>query len=171
MSTPIQNVTWMISELALRPDGTVFTQAGAVVRVIHQPATGQAVQLGQVPLDADGSYSVSYTVTAAGTIGGVSPTLLIQLIDARGAVLASAARIGPKNGEVVDLAIPGAAGAARPTPTLMVSGVVRQADGQPAPGVLVRAIDKDLRTEAVLAENRTDRQGRYAPEQDALAAV
>jgi hypothetical protein len=142
----------------LRSDGTTFGQAGALVRVTHQPAPGQIVQLGQVALGADGGYSVSYAVSTLGTIGNASPNLLIQLLDARGAVLASAARSGPRSAEIADLTVDGVVAAL----TLLVSGQVGQADGRPAANVLVRAFDRDLRGEASLGEDRTDRQGCYS---------
>ncbi|TVQ06948.1 MAG: hypothetical protein EA361_18945 [Bacteroidetes bacterium] len=43
----------------------------------------------------------------------------------------------------------------------MVSGTVYLDDGRPLPGVLVRAYDKDMRSEEILGEILTDKQGNY----------
>ena len=47
------------------------------------------------------------------------------------------------------------------TPAYKVQGHVKQVDGSPLAGALVRAFDKDLRHEQPLGEARTDRQGYY----------
>ncbi len=47
------------------------------------------------------------------------------------------------------------------TPPFIVKGQVRQADGDPADGVLVSAFDIDLRNEQSLGQTQTDRQGAY----------
>lgn len=47
------------------------------------------------------------------------------------------------------------------TPAYKVQGHIKQADGSPLVGNLVRALDKDLRHEQLLGEARTDRQGYY----------
>lgn len=46
-------------------------------------------------------------------------------------------------------------------PAYKVQGHIKQADGSPLVGNLVRALDKDLRHEQLLGEARTDRQGYY----------
>jgi receptor-binding and translocation channel-forming TcA subunit of Tc toxin/ABC toxin-like protein/neuraminidase-like protein/putative peptidoglycan binding protein/virulence plasmid A protein len=45
--------------------------------------------------------------------------------------------------------------------SFVVKGWVRRADGSVLPGVVVRAFDKDLRSEQLLQEVRTDDEGRY----------
>jgi protein-tyrosine-phosphatase len=44
---------------------------------------------------------------------------------------------------------------------LIVKGEIRQADGTPLANTLVRAVDKDMRTEQLLGEQRTNTQGYY----------
>ena len=46
-------------------------------------------------------------------------------------------------------------------PGHIVSGLVRNADGTPVVGAIVRAFDKNLRSETPLGEANTDAQGRY----------
>jgi len=47
------------------------------------------------------------------------------------------------------------------TPVCKVQGHIKQADGSPLVGNLVRALDKDLRHEQLLGDAHTDRQGYY----------
>jgi hypothetical protein len=46
-------------------------------------------------------------------------------------------------------------------PPFIVKGQVRQADGDPADGVLISAFDVDLRSEELLGQTQTDRKGFY----------
>ena len=45
--------------------------------------------------------------------------------------------------------------------TFRVRGAVSHADGKPIGGIVVKAYDKDLRSEQLLGETKTDRDGRY----------
>jgi hypothetical protein len=53
----------------------------------------------------------------------------------------------------------------------VVAGLVRDADGVPLVGVLVRAVDRDLRSEQALGEATTDAQGRYEIRYSTAAAA
>ncbi|MBE9128305.1 MULTISPECIES: peptidoglycan-binding domain-containing protein [unclassified Coleofasciculus] len=46
-------------------------------------------------------------------------------------------------------------------PPFIVKGQVRQADGDPADGILISAFDVDLRSEQLLGQTQTDRKGFY----------
>jgi len=46
-------------------------------------------------------------------------------------------------------------------PPFIVKGQVRQADGDPADGVLISGFDVDLRSEELLGQTQTDRKGFY----------
>jgi hypothetical protein len=56
---------------------------------------------------------------------------------------------------------PAGAGSDSPLERFVVKGQVRRVDGNPICGALVRAMDKDLRTEQVLGEAVTDVTGQY----------
>src|SRR3990170_2013468 len=52
-------------------------------------------------------------------------------------------------------------GSSQKAEQFIVKGQIRQADGSPLIGAIVKAYDKDLRSEQLLGETRTDRDGRY----------
>lgn len=130
--------------------------SGSDVRLLH----GELAQLGLVIPDDETSRSLFGARTAA----AVSAFQGEHRIRATGIVDEATAR-----------AINDALRALHPAvrTRLSVRGTVRTAEGRPASGVLVRAVDRDLRREAVLGEATTDADGcyeiGYTPEQFAHA--
>jgi hypothetical protein len=61
---------------------------------------------------------------------------------------------------LAELGAPGNGGPAKPPP-YTVSGTVRLADGSPARATSVQAVDRDLRSEQLLGQARTDDAGAY----------
>jgi len=56
-------------------------------------------------------------------------------------------------------------------PPFIVKGQVRQADGDPADGVLISGFDVDLRSEQLLGQTQTDRKGFYQIQYSAPVAI
>jgi hypothetical protein len=161
MSNPTRPQQHSLDGRVLRPDGTPFAANGATVRALHQLSSGQPILLGQATLRADGSYAMTYLFPpdgAASTSSG--PNLLVQLLSAEGTVLASALRPNAKLVESVELRLdrtePGG-----PESRLLVRGQVTDAQGGPLADLIVRAFDRDMRSEELLGETQTDIQGRY----------
>ena len=140
--------------------GSVRTAAGSpfahgLVRATHQIDSVLAL-LGEGKTDNHGDYVIKYSSeTVSGDI-----FLRVQVFDERGGVLATS-NIIPRALPIqeVDLVIKS------PEPVdekfFIVRGTVRDANTHLTAGVMVRAFDRDLRSEELLGETFTDAKGGY----------
>lgn len=139
--------------------GTIRQSNGAVLAgaIVHADNVKQGTRLGTSRTDSNGNYEIHYTLAAEAS----DPDLVISVYNEQGQPLAiSPRRDNAKSEETIDLIVN------IPEPPivedpLIVKGEIRQADGTPLANTLVRAVDKDMRTEQLLGEQRTNTQGYY----------
>ncbi len=141
--------------------GTVFyrdtSPAIGLTVIAFDKDIGGEDRLGQATTDAIGGYRITYSAAefrrSPNESGGAD--VFVRVYGANGDLLYSSktVRNAPED-LLLDVQLPGA--------QLVVRGQVRLADGSPLAGVLVRAYDKDLRSEQRLGEPATtDKDGRY----------
>src|SRR6266571_2056422 len=134
----------LIDQVVLARTLTAGMQGGDV-RLLQRAlvALGYEIALGERRVETFG-YTTSQAVEAFRTAAGL-----------RGTAIADEQMAAAINAKLSQL----------PAVTQwQVHGTLRNADGAPLPNVLIRAVDKGLRTEAVLGEQTTDAAGHYVIE-------
>ncbi|WP_326541471.1 neuraminidase-like domain-containing protein [Pseudorhodoferax sp.] len=144
---------WMVLGQVAQADGT--PAAGVTVRAYDQDVAN-ATLLGEAVTDAGGRYVIGFAESdfrrSPAERGG--PDLFVQVQAADGSLLGRSAVQGNAPAECrIDLQVgPG---------QFRVWGRVVQADGAPAAGLTVTALDRDLRQAQTLGTGTTDPTGRY----------
>lgn len=144
---------WTVHGRVSQAHGT--PAAGVTVRAYDQDV-GNATLLGEEVSDASGRYAISFAESlfrrSPAERGG--PDLFLQVLAADGSLMGRSAVQGNAPAECqIDLQVgPG---------QFRVFGRVVRADGAPAAGLAVTALDRDLRLEQALGVATTDSTGRY----------
>jgi len=146
-----------------RPDETIVI--GVVVQAFDVSMNSEQF-LGKAITDALGNFKIRYLGKPFEARGGAD--LIVRVFDAQGRILATSAVIRKARPlEQVNLIIDDKPPVEKKS--FVVRGTVREVNGNLAPGVTVRAFDRDLRSEELLGETRADAKGnyeiRYSPEQ------
>lgn len=143
-------VTYVVEGLVSNADGTAAD--GFAVRVLVRGANG-ASMAGQGNTSPDGLYNIAFTAT-------VPPDLWVTASNADGTLAATSAIVEKAPTRVtLNLTLP----APQQSTDWLVKGTIVDARGNPQPGVIVRAFDRDLRSEQPLgADATTDDAGRYS---------
>ena len=146
---------YVIQGQVSRPDGTLLAdsmvQAFDVSMDSHQ-------HLGDATTDANGNFKISYPGDQFRHRGG--PDLIVRVVDMRGDELATSDVISHAQPmQEVDLVIKGQ----KPVDekSFIVRGTVRDANSELVAGIVLRAFDRDLRSEELLGEAATDANGSY----------
>jgi hypothetical protein len=168
--------------ITLKPQTTptTYTVRGTVRLSTGAPLAGATVQIvdwdrgGDDPLvstrtGADGTYAGRFSAeqfrSSSAEVQG--PDLIVRVYNPQGLLLATSPRRGnAQPEETIDLTVQ----VLRPSPDgqgpdgqgCLVRGQVLQARGLPLAGVVVRAFDRDLRSEQLLGQHSTDTAGHYA---------
>jgi len=143
--------SFVVSGQVRREDGLPLR--GMRVRAVHEADAG-SVRLGEDTTDAEGRYTIRYEPVPG--IDGIN--LRMTVFDADGKPLHDSDVIREaKPLEIVDLVVPDVDS----TPSFVVKGEVRQANGEIYAGAAVRAYNKNLRSEDLLGETTTDTAGHY----------
>lgn len=145
-----------VSGLVSQGDGTPLAASGFTVRAFDTHSTDSPVPCGAAAaLQADGFYRIDYAWQSNGREG---PDLLVQVFDVHGGLVAEATKTSAAVQEFIDIAA---------ADVCIVHGTVRHAHGFSLAGVIVRAYDRDLRTEVLLGQTETDEGGNYQITYDA----
>jgi hypothetical protein len=168
--------------ITLKPQTTptTYTVRGTVRLSTGAPLAGATVQIvdwdrgSDDPLvstrtGADGTYAGRFSAeqfrSSKAEVQG--PDLIVRVYNPQGLLLATSPRRGnAQPEETIDLTVQ----VLRPSPDgqgpdgqgCLVRGQVLQARGLPLAGVVVRAFDRDLRSEQLLGQHSTDAAGHYA---------
>ncbi|MCT7962990.1 neuraminidase-like domain-containing protein [Laspinema sp. D1] len=139
--------------------GTVKQSNGAVLAgaIVHVDDVKRGDRLGTTKTNNNSYYEIRYTLAAEAG----EPDLVVSVYNEQGQQLAVSPR---KNNaqldETINLTVP----ILEPEPTeeiFVVKGHIRQADGIAVEGIVVRAYDRDLRSEQLLGQKTTDTIGYY----------
>src|SRR6185295_7439178 len=122
-----------------------------LVRAIHQTTFGP-VFLGEGKTDAQGNYVIKYS--SEPVTGAIH--LRVQVFDANEKLLTESEPLATaKREEVINLTVPPSEPQVDPQLGLRVFGTVRNQFGELLEGVIVRAFDRDLRSEQLLGSATT----------------
>lgn len=157
----------ILKSLGLLNGETAFVVSGTVTDQNGTPITGVRVvafdrdvaaedRLGNAVTGAEGTYRITYGEKqfrrSANERGGAD--LFVRVFDEQDRLLFQSRTMRNAPAELrLDVMLPGN--------QFTVSGTVTDANGKPAADVMVRAFDKDLRTEQLLGEARTGTSGHY----------
>lgn len=138
-----------------RPDKTMVVDG--MVQVFDV-SIGSEQLLGKAITDGTGHFKITYLGKPFEARGGAD--LIVRVFDSQGRVLATSAVIRKaRPAEQVSLVIDDKPPVEQKP--FVVSGTVREANGRPVAGVIVRAFDRDLRSEEPLGNATADSQGNY----------
>ncbi|GHO97434.1 hypothetical protein KSF_074820 [Reticulibacter mediterranei] len=133
-------------------DGQPFNTG--IVRAFDQNIdTSKLTLLGEVQLDAQGQYYITYKLEQLQQPGKQATNLVVLVYDGSNTMLVRGNPIVNATADaVIDLIVPD---------PFVVRGLVRQIDGTPLVGALVCAFDRDMRSEELLGEVSADQFGHY----------
>lgn len=136
--------------------------AGAIVHVVDWDRNSED-QLFTTRTNANGYYEGQFTDeqfrSSASEVGG--PDLIVRVYNEQGQLLArSPRRNNSQQEETIDLTVT-VLETDLEANALIVQGTVTLADRILLPNILVRAFDRDMRSEELLGATRTDAQGFY----------
>lgn len=129
---------------------------GLIVRAYAKTAGGKEKMLGgEARSDAEGRYAITFKVSDS-----AKPVVFVRVF-AGSVPLGESAAVQVAKPEIqIDLELEAGSTPAG-TGLRRVSGAVRNAAGKPLTGLLVIAVDRDLRREQALGQAHTGRDGRY----------
>jgi Tc toxin complex TcA C-terminal TcB-binding domain/Neuraminidase-like domain/Salmonella virulence plasmid 28.1kDa A protein len=126
--------------------------AGAIVHADNVKSGSD--RLGTTKTNNSGQYEIRYTLAS----GASNPDLIVSVYNEQEQQLAVSPR---KNNaqleETIDLTVI----LPEPEPQFVVKGHIYQADGLALAGIIVRAFDRDLRSEQLLGQQTTNSTGYY----------
>ncbi|HEU4854665.1 MAG TPA: carboxypeptidase-like regulatory domain-containing protein [Nitrosospira sp.] len=141
---------YTVSGQVCQDDGAPLTARGFTVRAFDSlPARGLLPCGSAAALQPDGSYRVDYAWRSNGRKG---PDLVVRVFDAERSVVAESRKPSAAIQEFLDITVEA---------LCIVRGRTRYPDGAPLPNVIVRAFDRDLRSEILLGQTVTDADGFY----------
>ena len=145
-----QTRIYTVSGQVVQEDGAPLHASGFTVCAFDALSVNTFVRCGGVAaLEDSGFYRIDYAWRSNGRKG---PDLLVRVFDPKGDIVAETRKNPAAIQEFLDIAVK----------TLrIVRGTVRQAGGFPLPHLLVRAFDRDMRSETLLGQATTDAEGTY----------
>lgn len=164
-----------VSDKPLKVEDKNFVVYGVVLNSDSTPAAGLTViafdkdvpgedRLGQATTGAKGGYRITYSEAdfrrSPSERGGAD--VFVRIHGANDVLLFQSKTVRNAPADLLlNVQLPVAQDVPLPTAQFLVRGQVRLADGNPVAGAMVRAYDKDLRSEHLLGEGITGRDGSY----------
>lgn len=145
-----QTRIYTVSGQIIQEDGVPLHASGFTVCAFDALSVNTFVQCGGVAaLEDSGFYRIDYAWRSNGRKG---PDLLVRVFDQKGDIVTETKKNPAAIQEFLDITVK----------TLrIVRGTIRQVGGFPLPHLLVRAFDRDMRSETLLGQATTDAEGTY----------
>lgn len=141
---------YTVSGQVLQEDGVPLYARDFTVCLFDVLSVNTFVRCGAIAaLQDDGFYRIDYAWRSNGRKG---PDLLVRILDPEGGIVAETRRNPAAIQEFLDITV---------RTLCIVQGTIRQVDGFPLPHLLVRAFDRDMRSETLLGQATTDADGTY----------
>jgi hypothetical protein len=141
---------YTVSGQVIQEDGMPLHASGFTVCAFDALSMNTSVRCGAVvPLQDDGFYRIDYAWRSNGRKG---PDLLVRVFDPEGGIVAEARKNSAAIQEFLDITV---------KTLCIVRGTIRGVDGFLLPHLLVRAFDRDMRSETLLGQAITDAEGTY----------
>lgn len=145
-----QTRIYTVSGQVVQEDGTPLNARGFTVRAFDSISANKFLSCGStVSLQADGFYRIDY---AWRSNGRKRPDLVVRVFDPDLNVVAEAQKSSASLQEFLDITVEALG---------IVRGGIRHVDGSPLADVIVRAFDRDMRSEVLLGQTITDADGFY----------
>lgn len=141
---------YTVSGQIFQEDGAPLCASGFTVCAFDALSVNTFVRCGAISaVQDDGFYRIDYAWRSNGRKG---PDLLVRVFDPEGGIVAEARKNPAAIQEFLDIT----------AKTLCIlRGTIRQMDDFPLPHLLVRAFDRDMRSETLLGQAITDAEGSY----------
>lgn len=141
---------YTVSGQIFQEDGAPLCASGFTVCAFDALSANAFVRCGAIgAVQGDGFYRIDYAWRSNGRKG---PDLLVRVLDPEGSIVAEAGKNPAAIQEFLDITV---------KTLCIVQGTIRQVNGFPLPHLLVRAFDRDLRSETLLGQAITDAEGNY----------
>ncbi|ODT73978.1 MAG: hypothetical protein ABS69_12855 [Nitrosomonadales bacterium SCN 54-20] len=141
---------YTVSGQIFQEDGAPLCASGFTVCAFDALSANAFVRCGAIgAVQGDGFYRIDYAWRSNGRKG---PDLLIRILDPEGSIVAEAGKNPAAIQEFLDITV---------KTLCIVQGTIRQVNGFLLPHLLVRAFDRDLRSETLLGQAITDAEGSY----------
>ncbi len=145
-----QTRIYTVSGQVSQDDGAPLSARGFTVRAFDSLSASGLLPCGSAAaLQADGFYRIDYAWRSNGRKG---PDLVVRVFDAERSVVAESKKPSAAIQEFLDITVEA---------LCIVRGRTRYPDGSPLPNAIVRAFDRDLRSEVLLGQTVTDADGFY----------
>jgi hypothetical protein len=141
---------YTVSGQIFQEDGVPLCADGFTVCAFDALSVNTFVRCGAIgAVQDDGFYRIDYAWRSNGRKG---PDLLVRVFDPEGGIVAEAGKNRAAIQEFLDITV---------KTLCIVRGTIRQVGGFPLPHLLVRASDRDMRSETLLGQAITDAEGSY----------
>lgn len=155
--TPVDTgQTFTVNGQVRRADGSAFKDGLVQAFITIQ---GQDRMLGETKTDPNGQFEIPYTLSDSQVSQIANVRIVVRVFDSQRIQLAESPAFIPDTTVTVNLTVP------KPLPppdeTLSLRGRIRNKDGNPVAGAIVRAFITSSEKEIPIGEARTDSTGNY----------